>query len=81
MKRIINFVKTPATGGLFFLIPLIILIIVLEKAFNLMGVIAAPIAKLMPITSISVFAKAEIISIVLIISICFLSSPVMMPLK
>jgi uncharacterized membrane protein len=72
MKRLFEFVKTTAIGGLLFLIPLIILIIVLGKAFNLMGALAAPIAKLIPLTSIGGLAIAEMISVVFIISICFL---------
>lgn len=41
MKRLFEFVETTAIGGLLFLIPLIILIIVLGKAFNLMDALAA----------------------------------------
>ena len=73
MKTIWNFIKTTVIGGLLFLVPLVILIVVLIQAFGLMLQVAEPIGELIPIESIGGVALANIIVVLLILVICFIA--------
>ncbi len=49
MKTIWRFIKTTVTGGLLFLVPVVVLIVVLMQAFGLMLQVAEPLEDLFPI--------------------------------
>jgi hypothetical protein len=48
-----KFIKTTIVGGIVFMVPTIIIIVILGKAFELMLKVARPIDKLIPIDSIN----------------------------
>jgi hypothetical protein len=48
MKRIINFLKTTAQGGLFVLLPLLLLFLALAEVMELLIGIVTPITNLFP---------------------------------
>ena len=73
MKTIWNFIKTTVIGGLLFLVPVVVLIVVLIQAFGLMLQVAEPIGELIPIESIGGVALANIIVVLLILIICFIA--------
>jgi uncharacterized membrane protein len=73
MKGKFGLLKTTVIGGLVFLVPLILLIVIIGKAYNIMSVLAMPLADLIPIDSIAGFALANVITIVSIILLCFLA--------
>ena len=73
MKTIWNFIKTTVIGGLLFLVPIVILIVVLTQAFGMMLQVAEPIGDLFQIESIGGVALANIIVVLLILVICFIA--------
>lgn len=73
MKNIYNFVKNIIIGGVLFFIPLIILIVILQKALQLAAVLVVPIIKLLNITQIFGIGVEIIISIVIIFFILYLA--------
>ena len=58
-----NFIKTTTIGGIVFMVPIIIIIVILGKAFELMLKVAQPIDKLIPIESIGGIAFANLLAL------------------
>jgi hypothetical protein len=48
MKGLVDFVKTTIVGGLIFLVPALILIVVMKNAIELIAKVLVPIEKLLP---------------------------------
>ena len=67
----LNFIKTTVIGGIVFLVPVILFIIILLKAFEILAVLAKPFADVIAIDTIGGFAVANVITITLIILFCF----------
>jgi len=72
MKRTFDFIKSMIVGGIVFFIPLIILIVILQKAFQLSAVLVVPIIKLLNVTQIFGIGAEIIISIILILFLLYL---------
>ena len=72
MNRILNFVKEMLIGGVLFFIPLIILIVILQKAFQIAAVLVIPIIKLLNVTQIFGIGVEIIIAITIILFIIYL---------
>lgn len=68
-----NFIKTTTIGGLVFMVPIIVIIMILGKAFDLMLKVARPIEKLMPIESIGGIALINLLALLAILVICFIA--------
>jgi uncharacterized membrane protein len=73
MKNNFNFIKDMIIGGILFFIPLIILIVVLQKALQIASVLVGPIIKLLDITNIFGVGAEIIISIVTILFVLYLA--------
>jgi uncharacterized membrane protein len=73
MRGILRFVKTTVIGGIFFLIPLMVVIAVLAQAFELMKRVAHPLARYLPVDYLTGIAIANVLAIVLIVLLCFLA--------
>lgn len=71
MKKIINFVKTTIIGGILFMIPIVIIIILVNKAFQIMLKIARPLDKQIPVDTVGGVALANILAILAILLLCF----------
>ena len=71
MKALGDFVRTTLMGGILFLLPIIVLIVVFGKAQNISGRIVAPVAERMPVPSVGGVAVAKILAIILIALFCF----------
>ncbi|MGK7913365.1 MAG: hypothetical protein AB4050_18080 [Synechococcus sp.] len=69
----LNFIKTTSIGGVIFLIPVIIAVAVLGKAFNLVLLIAVPLAESIGIESIGGIAIVNVLAVAIILAICFLA--------
>jgi uncharacterized membrane protein len=69
----IHFIKTTVIGGLLFLVPVAVLIIVLAKVIDLMLLVAEPMADLIPLDSIAGVALANIIAALVVLLICFIA--------
>jgi uncharacterized membrane protein len=72
MKSLIHLLRTTLTGGIIFLLPVTLLIIVLKKAFALLAQISAPIARRIPDGFLGLDGS-KLIGIFLIVLICFIS--------
>jgi uncharacterized membrane protein len=72
MKKSFAFFKEMLTGGILFFIPLIILIVILQKAFQISAVLVNPIIKLLDVTNIFGIGGEIIISVAIIIFIIYL---------
>ncbi|MDM9631562.1 hypothetical protein [Robiginitalea aurantiaca] len=70
MNPAIRFIRTTITGGILFLLPLIILYFIFEKAYSILEVISAPISAKIS-ESILGFDGSALITILLLIFICF----------
>lgn len=73
MKGQIGFLKTTVIGGVIFLIPLIIIVAILGKAFQIMMRVAEPLSALVPIDSVADIAVVNLIAVALIILACFVA--------
>ncbi len=72
MGNFLRVIKTTLAGGIFFLVPFVLLIVIFEKAFKFVNAIIGPILKDFPGTYIHRQGVKELIVILLIIIICFL---------
>jgi len=72
MKSLIGFIRTTITGGILFLLPVILLIIVFTKAYHILHKITIPLSKKLP-DIIFGFDGSFLLTIILIILICFVS--------
>ena len=68
-----NFIKTTAIGGLLFLVPLVVLAVILKKAYNIMLLVAVPLDGLIPIEAIGGVALSNILAVLCIFVACFLA--------
>jgi uncharacterized membrane protein len=68
-----KFIKTTIVGGIVFMVPIIIIIVILGKAFELMLKIARPIDKLIPIESIGGVAFVNVLALLAILVVCFVA--------
>jgi uncharacterized membrane protein len=71
MNPTLRFIRTTVIGGILFLLPLVVLFIIFEKAHSILSVISDPISKKIS-DSILGFDGSALISILLLILICFL---------
>jgi uncharacterized membrane protein len=69
MKGFFKFVRVTLTGGILFLVPVIVILAVIDKALVMANKIVSPLAKHSPIG----FATPKLLAGVLLIVICFLA--------
>jgi len=72
MKKKFEFFKAMLLGGILFFIPLIILIVIIQKAFQIAAVLVIPIVKLLDMTKIFGIGVEIIISVAIILFIIYL---------
>jgi len=72
MKKFFEFTKATIINGLLFLIPLIILILILQKAFQILAALVRPIIKLLDVTQIFGIGVELLLSITIILFIIYL---------
>jgi len=68
--------KSTILGGVLFLVPLVVVAIILQKAFEISKKVAAPIDRLIPIESFAGVALANILAVILIVIVCFLAGTI-----
>jgi uncharacterized membrane protein len=71
MKNILKFLKTTLLGGVFFLLPLILIFLVFGKAFRALSKIVDPFAKALPYQSFLGVQKAYLVAIIILIAVGF----------
>lgn len=68
-----QFIRVTIIGGIVFLVPLTVLIIILGKTANFLSKLAAPFAKWVPLDTVVGVALADLIAVVGIVVLCFLA--------
>jgi len=68
-----NFVKTTVIGGIVFLVPVIIVVAILGKAFELVLLVAKPLDQLLLVDSIGGVAVAILVALLMILIFCFIA--------
>ena len=66
MKSIGNLLKSTALGGIVFLLPLVLLAVILEKAFKIIKVLSDPLANLLPFDALAGYAVADILAVLIL---------------
>ena len=69
----LRFIKTTVLGGMLFLVPVVIFVVVIGKALQLINQVAEPMAKLLPIETFGGLAIAQLIALGFLILICFMA--------
>lgn len=65
--------KTTILGGFLFLVPLAFIVIVLGKTYQVSMMVAGPLDKIIPVSSIGGVAFVNILAILLLLAVCFLA--------
>jgi uncharacterized membrane protein len=73
MKRMLKFLRTTLVGGLLFLVPIMVLVIILEKALALVHKFVDPLAEHIPVHSIIGLRTPMLLAIGVIVLFCFLA--------
>lgn len=73
MKKIFAFIKTTHIGGLFFIIPIVLVVIVFGKILDILRKLVEPIAENISISIFGEHALSRIIAIVIIVFVCFIA--------
>jgi len=72
MKSILLFIRTTLTGGILFLLPMVLLIMVVNKAHQILEKVSAPLAERLPDIFFG-WDGSGIVAILLLIILCFIS--------
>jgi uncharacterized membrane protein len=73
MKRLISILRATIVGGVLFLAPFMVLIIILGKALKITRRILTPVAERLPIESLIGFETPKILAVIVLIFMCFLA--------
>jgi uncharacterized membrane protein len=73
MKGFFQLIKTTIIGGLIFLVPIIIVVAILGKAYELMIMVAKPLSAWIPLDSIGGVALANILAVLAILLCCLIA--------
>jgi uncharacterized membrane protein len=73
VNRTLGLFKTTVIGGLVFLIPLVLVAVLLGKAFQLMMLVARPLDEWIPVDSVGGIALANLLAALTIVFCCFLA--------
>lgn len=71
MKGLLKFLKTTLLGGALFLLPLVVTIILIGKAFKVMTGSMKPVAAVLPVPGIGALLLANLLALTSLIAICF----------
>lgn len=73
MKSILKIIKTTFLGGILFLVPLVVLLIVLEKGYGIVQKTTLPLVSALPKVSVLGLAIQELVGLLIIILICLVA--------
>ena len=68
-----KFIKTTLIGGLLFLVPIVALVLVVNKALDVMLNVAEPVAEFLPIDSLAGVATVNVIAAAIVAITCFVA--------
>jgi uncharacterized membrane protein len=73
MKPFVEFVKTTLVGGLLFLIPVVLVVLLVQKALHLAGRGLAPVAHLLPTQGVIGITVAQVVAVCSLLFVCFMA--------
>ena len=73
MKSIVSFVRTTIIGGIVFLLPVVMLVIVVGKSFNIVKSMSQPLADLFEADKVIGYAVLDIVAAVILLTVAFLA--------
>ena len=73
MNALQRLIRDTLIGGVLFLVPLVFVVVVFGKAFQIMKVVATPLGKLISIESFAGFAVVEILTVFIMVLSCLLA--------
>ena len=73
MKSLLQFVRATLVGGILFLVPIMVLVIILEKALGLAHKFVEPLAAHIPVKSIIGLRTPVLLAITLLMLFCLLA--------
>ena len=68
-----KFIKTTIIGGLVFMVPVVIVVVIAGKALEIMMLVAKPLGNLIPIDSIGGVAVANVLALLGLGLLCFVA--------
>jgi uncharacterized membrane protein len=68
-----KFLVTTALGGVLFLIPMVFLVLVFSKAFDIMKTVAAPLQRFLPVEHIAGVGLVNILAVLIMVLVCLLA--------
>ena len=71
MKGLLQFFKTTLLGGVLFLLPLVVTVFLLSKAFKLLARALTPVAGVIRMPGVAAFLVANILAVAFLIAACF----------
>ncbi len=74
----LRFIKTTVLGGILFLIPVVILLIIYQQADRIISKLADPILAALPFRRVFGIAVTDLLSIIVLVVICFVAGLVAM---
>lgn len=76
MRTLTQFVRTTVIGGLIFLVPLVLLIVIVEKALSIAKPLIAPVARYFPDTPVFGITVGTLITVVVLLLLCLIAGMV-----
>lgn len=73
MKGLAGFIRTTIVGGVFYLVPVIVLLAVIGKALGIAHKLVAPVAKVIQLQGPLSFLSERVLAIIVIVLFCFLA--------
>lgn len=73
MKSILKIIKATFLGGILFLAPLVVLLVILEKGYAIIQKVTLPLVNNLPRVHVLGIALQEIVGIIILILICFIA--------
>ena len=73
MKAIASLAKTTAIGGLVFLLPLVLLVVVFGKAFKIIKTVSMPVANLISAEKFAGYAVADLLALTMLLVVTLLA--------
>jgi uncharacterized membrane protein len=70
MKRFLSFLKTTLIGGVFLIVPIVIVLIIFGKVIEILRVLVKPIVKEIPLDTIGGITIARLAAVLVLIFIC-----------
>jgi uncharacterized membrane protein len=73
MKRILQFLRTTLVGGLLFLVPIVVLVVVLGKTLAVVLKVVEPLAEHLPVHSLIGLRTPLLLAVAVVVVFCFLA--------